>query len=118
MAEFQEVIRQWQRMCIAKLRLGDCNIEGCPLYQNDACEAICDAAEEKPDYAEVERVVMAWSAEHPEPVYPTWLEWLKDVGLIIVSPSGSSCAFDFTSASDHIPADIAEKLGLEPKEGA
>ena len=50
---------------------------------------------------------MEWAEEHPEPVYPTWGTWLSekydyDLREIMYTP---------------ILADIAEKLGIEPKEG-
>ena len=73
------------------------------------------------DYAHVESVVTKWAAEHPEPVYPTWLEWLQSLGYGIayydesVNPPG--WVFSFEVAERPIPADIAQKLGIEPKEG-
>lgn len=58
---------------------------------------------------------MAWAAEHPEPVYPTWYEWLKDNGLTF--HDAESSWIGFTERIHHpIPADIAQKLGLEQKE--
>jgi hypothetical protein len=67
---------------------------------------------------------MSWAAEHPEPVYPTWCEWLVDKGVVNVARmpvdySGGIVTEIKPSGKmyEHIPADIAEKLGIEPKEG-
>jgi hypothetical protein len=76
----------------------------------------------------VEEIVMSWAAEHPEPVYPTWLEWLKSMGVIpylmgLVTVRDVDGTFDdghvniTENALKEIPADIAQKLGLQPKEG-
>ena len=57
---------------------------------------------------------MKWAAEHPELVYPTWFEWLSDMGLIV--KNGDAYEFHFIRATKYIPADIAQKLGIKPKE--
>ena len=60
--------------------------------------------------------VMQWAAEHPEPVYPTLKEWLKSAGF--VTTFSVDCGEAIHVEWDKpIPADIAEKLGLQPKEG-
>lgn len=73
---------------------------------------------------EFEQRVMQWAAEHPEPVYPTWGEWFAEQGelsanwkdLRVVSCSGKSSTGVIGLLYNEIPADIAEKLGLQPKE--
>lgn len=49
-------------------------------------------------------------------VYPTWDEWLVSVGVIrrFSNDEFSGAEYRF---KDRIPADIAWKLGIEPKEG-
>ena len=52
-------------------------------------------------------------------VYPTWAEWLESKQIITVTPIDKYTkrvlpAFYMFSP---IPADIAQKLGLQPKEG-
>lgn len=119
MAEYQEVMKQKQRMC----RLYTYCSKGCPLNDIDFCGK--NSGEKiQADFAEVERRVMEWAAEHSEPVYPTWAEYLKTHGF----PGGISIPLDCELrgcppierfvwlAENHIPADIAEKLGVEPKE--
>lgn len=113
MAEFQEVMRQWQRMC-ADGSIGYACAE-CKMYSS-IDESICRGIPSEDDAKNIERFVMSWAAEHPEPVYPTWAVWLMEyftgrpekvdipylTGMIV-----SRC----------IPADMAQKLGIEPKEG-
>lgn len=112
MAEYNEVIKQFKRMCksISPIK---CTRGECPM----GCENIGQCrkiAFEKP--AHFAATVMRWAADHPEPVYPTWLEfvkWHKAEGRIEESDN------DFVQwmAETSIPAEIAEKLGIEPKEG-
>lgn len=69
----------------------------------------------------MEELVMSWAAEHPEPVYPTWYEWLEDVGIVYKVKSEYSQIYDIVLSTpklfEPIPADTAQKLGIEPKEG-
>ena len=108
---FQEVMRQYKRMCYGKA-CSDCDFYKfkMSLSHQMACLRFL---KEYP--VEAEALVMNWASEHPEPVYPRWIDWLADVGLII--NTANHYAFNFTAALDQIPADIAEKLGIEPKEG-
>ena len=122
MAEFTEVMRQVKRMCDATVsaRCHECTLwrpetESCSLYGDD----------DGVDYADMERRVMAWAAEHPEPRYPTWREWQKSMfpdGHKHITPCtfgsrdrfkcwGKTC---YVCMEQQIPADIAEKLGIKP----
>jgi hypothetical protein len=80
---------------------------------------------EKPK--EAENIIMSWATEHPEPVYPTWIDWLRNVGVIPTQEEASHSMRDGVRAAsfyvtakafEPIPGDIAEKLGIESKEGA
>ena len=108
MAEFQEVMRQYYRMCNGYICASSCPMKD---HETQFCESMgriaTDMGAEK-----VERIILDWAAEHPEPVYPTWVEWLRQIGVV---PSEQKCFHSWLF--DHIPADIAEKLGLQPKEG-
>ena len=64
--------------------------------------------------------------EHPEPKYPTWVEWLMKCGVlmptmdtdIVFSEDGKHLVTGvrFTlKAYEPISADLAQKLGVEPK---
>lgn len=120
MAEFQEVMHQWRRMCDAMGKeYGKDACDFCPVYINEdcACDAIYDIPNDM-DWWHTEQMVMEWAAEHPEPVYPTWWEWLYNIGAVArkLKPDVAEMVID-TGLLEPIPADIARKLGIEPKEG-
>ena len=123
MAQFTEVMRQAKRMCES---FSD-GCRECPICDVDELECGITVTSWM-DCEEVERRVMQWAAEHPEPVYPTWREWqnstFPDAGRYIMP-----CEFEsknrfkckektcYQCIAEPIPADIAEKLGIKPKEG-
>lgn len=107
MAEFQEVMRQLNRLCLHYQYCSDC-----PMY--DECGNIGAYCSEPKHSYRIEKTVMAWAAEHPEPVYPTWGEWFLRTCQVPVTGDGKN-DWDAVHMS-HIPADIAQKLGIEPKE--
>lgn len=96
--EFQEVIYQQARMCCY---YEDCS-DGCPLNGSKYC-MVLNAEVNKKEIAKVEKSILEWAKEHPEPIYPTWYEWLCSIGA-------------WNKAGDPIPANIAVKLGIRPKE--
>lgn len=114
MAEFQEVMHQIARLCAVT----PCS-ENCPLESE--CMNLAQAAE--PIHAErIERIVMKWAKEHPEPVpvYPTYGEWFVEHGDLVDGwQNATNVAWMANTASSiftkPIPADIAQKLGIEPK---
>lgn len=122
MAEFAEVMRQAKRMCDATVG-GKCN--ECTLWrpETESCSLYGD--DDGVDYADMERRVMAWAAEHPAQRYPTWYEWL-DSTFPNRSREPSPCEFDdkrrfncvsikcYECMNKPIPADTAEKLGIKP----
>lgn len=67
MAEFIEVMRQAKRMCEA---FSDGHCSECPIGDTKELECGITVTSEM-DCEEVERRVMQWAEEHPEPVYPT-----------------------------------------------
>ena len=111
MSDFVQTMKDWRRMCNTiqsknqKASIGNW-CKGCSLQ--DFC--IIDTSIKDTTNGEFDIIgeqIQAWAAEHTEPVYPTWGEWLStkygyDLREIMYEP---------------IKADIAEKLGLEPKEG-
>ena len=112
---FQEMMRQYKRMCRGKA-CSDCDFYKfkTSISQQMACLRFI---KEYP--VEAEALVMNWAAEHPEPVYPTWWEYMCMIG-VIPDTLGDKTLGDVTVyrlMSIKIPADIAEKLGIEPKEG-
>ena len=125
MAEFQVVARHWKRMCKRYWRVTTCH--GCPIAEHERAWEACSAYEA--DVVKMEELVMSWAAEHPEPVYPTWEEWLVDNGVFApdnILLNGEHRFFfkgepmlniPTEKLFTPIPADIAGKLGIEPKEG-
>lgn len=124
MAQFSEVMRQAKRMCES---FSDGHCSECPIGDANVLECGITVTSWM-DCEEVERRVMQWAAEHPEPVYPTWDEWQNSVFPdaeidIIPCTFGSrdrlNCFLNkkcSTCKVQQIPADIAEKLGIKPKE--
>jgi len=105
MAEFVDVLRQFDRMC--KANAGCFN---CPLHEQDGVSDRCSIGAFVNESERIEREVMKWAAEHPEPVYPTWYRWLTMIGAVT---SSDDLWMDLQQL---IPADIAQKLGIKPSE--
>lgn len=106
--EFVEVMKQWRRMCKAQddTICGACS--SCPMGDDGkSCTAVYEDEFDTVDFAHIEQTVTEWAAENPEPQYPTWYEYLT-----YMYPAAWNMIKD-----KPIPADIAEKLGIEPKEG-
>lgn len=126
MAEFAEVMRQAHRMCDV------CKCDDCPMADHvDMCGLIHSKYRKEGILLEFERIVMQWAKEHPEPQYPTWEEWQQEHfrdGANMIRPCefmsrADAHCFDYMDtygcrdcANQPIPADIAEKLGVKPKE--
>ena len=104
--EFVEVMKQWRRMCKDR-SCESCNLKG-------SCDIDPDSRTDD-DIRKIDTKVKIWAAENPEPVYPTWWTWLINEG-VIEKGSTYTGAFDQLKMKS-IPADMAEKLGIEPKEG-
>ena len=106
MADFVQTMKDWRRMC--KTMGGIC-CGGCKLHTDgNDCVAVYEG---EMDYAKVEKAVTDWAAENPEPVYPTWAEWFRQIGI---APPDQKCFHSWLL--EHISADIAQKFGIEPKE--
>lgn len=129
MAEFTEVMRQYNRLC-AEYRSGrhekycnECPVSSVLNGKNATCTEVM-----RSDPEWFEKTVMDWAAEHPEPVYPTWREWQNSMfpdAHKFVKPcefgrrDRFNCVDNITCVEcmeQQIPADIAEKLGIKPKE--
>lgn len=108
MAEFADVMRQWVRVRKATASSAEENVLSVyPLEEYD------DAL-----IADIEKNVMQWAAEHPEPVYPTWYEYLEKVfDPEVTKYPDDAEAFFYAACTNRIKADTAQKLGIEPKEG-
>lgn len=110
MSDFTEVMKQWRRMC--KAQDDGSNRDVCATCPMGGVEQSCVAIfEGDMDYVRVEKVVTKWAQENPEPVYPAWRDWLRSQYPLM----GPYTMTDILETP--IPADIAQKLGIEPKEG-
>ena len=70
------------------------------------------------DFRDVEKQVSEWAEAHPEPVYPTWYAWLANMGIVPIElPPDQAIMVTDIGLLKKIPADLAEKLGVPPKEG-
>lgn len=122
MSEFTEIMRQAKRLCAAHDSM--CSMRNCPLGGGEVCRLAPDLDGE--DNNELERIIMDWAAEHPEPVYPSWEEgWRKlfpdakyapcpewyDPKYNVLDCGFASCA---ECKSCPMPAEVAEKLGIKP----
>lgn len=125
MAEFQDVIRQAQRLC-------DYFNQNCENCERKYRTCIVSLPKEKTGIEMFEREILKWAEEHPEPRYPTWKEWwdenFNDAAVAIwVKPcmfmkkekwemeSGLKCSSCRVCIDKPIPAEIAKKLGIKQK---
>lgn len=114
MAEYNEVIKQFKRMCWYYSR--DKMQKSCPMcisYPNCNIGQCRKIAFEKP--AHFAATVMCWAAEHPESVYPSVAKYLERLGITI--RRDGTVEADFFKANEPMNADVAKLLGIEPKEG-
>lgn len=115
MADFTIVMHEMQRMCEAFIKKDGQN---CPLINNPVCGSPVDM--DGKDIAKAEAAIMVWAAEHPEPKYPTWYEYLVKERILV--PRENYARYDLWNLlisqlqGTSISAEIAEKLGIEPKE--
>jgi len=122
MAEFQEVAHHWKRMCKAYWTPASCH--GCPLAEHEHAYEACIATDI--DVGGMEELVMSWAAENPEHVYPSWGEWLLEVGggQERDIETGGYCGNTYVTEVEHfvvaldspIPEHIAKSLHIAPKE--
>ena len=126
MAEFFDVMEQARRMC----RSNSCDNCILPRGSDEMCiweDAPARLTDEV--IVEIEAKTMKWAAEHPELRYPTWKEWQRGhfhgiVDMILpcefMSRADAHCSSYFgpyacsDCANQPIPADIAQKLGIQP----
>ena len=95
MAEFKDIIEGAHKICESTL-CGACKTLYPCIYKICNNELhFCNASK---NFMGIEAEVLQFLENHPDPVYPTWLDWLRD------------------NSSKPIPEEIAKKLGIEPIE--
>ena len=101
MAEFQEVMRQYKRMC----RVTNCG--DCPFRTELGWDCRPDTLVEEEDFDIWETTVMEWARSHPEPIYPT----LREVFNRMVNKMGSR----WDDVLDKpITATLAREFNIDP----
>jgi hypothetical protein len=89
---------------------GIAKCDNCPLLK-----VICQyKPDEKAHFVEAEKIITDWAAENPELVYPTWRDLFGIMGANI--RCDGTVQFQLFAADKPIPTDIAQKLGIDPKE--
>lgn len=117
MSDCVQMLRDWKRMCNAMAEMDGC--EDCPIVRNTHGARCGDTPGEMQDVESIAREVEKWAAEHPEPIYPTWWEFINNEftnSILLGENKKYNTIIEFMKHKP-IPADIAEKLGIEPKEG-
>lgn len=112
MADFVQTMKDWRRMCKAYTTDDDFCCDGCPVvnFHEHGCGAIFEM-EDSTNWQRYADTIREWAAEHPELVYETWGQYFRRY-------YGLEYCKGHEMLLENIPADIAEKLGIEPKEGA
>ena len=116
MAKYNYVIKHFKRMC--RYYNNRASQNECPLYcKGHGCN-ISHCRMLAFDDKKFQNVVMTWAETHKEPVYPSWMEYIMDVqhDCVAAYNGGNDTLWKWMWTTP-IPADIAEKLGVEPKEG-
>lgn len=124
MSEFSKVIHEWRRMCDYFFDGAEwaCN-KDCPLCEYKICleknPLPLEITQELSD--EIAQTIMIWAKENPEPVYPTFAEWLNSIGVAISdrpfpAPNIPVLVFQVNEKMfKPIPEKLAKKLELKPK---
>ena len=127
MSEFSKAMHEWHRMCDYFFNGTEWTCyEDCPLYVYKICSESTEKytvplemAQELAD--EIEQTIMIWAKENPEPVYPTFAEWLNSISVAISdrpfpAPNIPVPVFQANEKMfEPIPEKLAKKLELKPK---
>lgn len=128
MAAFVEVCKQALRMAKAEMEKKGDELQYMQLCISENGEVRLKGGGTAVTAAELERNIMKWAAEHPEPKYPSWIEAWKqafpDADRIPPCPRYFMSGEKFESIcvlydncvdckNSPIPADIAEALHVK-----
>lgn len=105
MSDFTQTMKDWRRMCDSFIDCNECLLKSCPSPRNNKWDT-------GKSFDDMKKTIDKWAEDHPEPVYETWLEFIKrfETGKL-----KSEQDFIYWMGTTPIPADIAEKLGVQPK---
>lgn len=106
---FEETMREWRRMCDYETRDGE-TCGKCPLKNSEMCGYIWEM--DLDNVQQMRLLIEQWSKKHR---YPTWGELLVKYGVIAgFAPSTPINLVE--NLCKQIPADVAKKLDIQPKE--
>lgn len=128
MAEYMDLLKRTKRMCGDYFEATDGSCCGCPLNEESLCrDAPAFQHFTAEELKKVEQLVLEFEAEYPEPVYPTWAEWLLEIGggekkhIETGGYSGNTWVTDYetfvVALDSTIPDNTTRMLGVKPKEG-
>lgn len=136
--DFVQTMKGWRRMCETiqsenqKTSSGGW-CKGCPV------QGVCVIDTEIKDTTEkglamIGERIQSWAEENPELIYPTWGEWLEQQGICFSSLThrnhvggiaipevfnyqieGKTAFICGDKVNEPIPADMAQRLGIEPR---
>lgn len=110
--EFVEVIKQFNRICNSHAECA-----GCPISEQMHSFCLDDCKFNLLEEAvKMEAVITEWAAEHPEPKYPSWWQYLADIGVLPHELTPAQID-PVDGLLKQIPDETAIKLGIKPKEG-
>ena len=104
MAEFQEVMEEYNRMC----DINECNT--CPIpghYKSGFCQ---DFMEKNPE--KFEEIVMKWSRENPKPIYPFVRDVVKTIAYKIGYSLNNGNLYELMDM--RLNEDAANYFGIKP----
>ena len=111
---FVQTMKDWRRMCKAYTTDDESCCEGCPVvdYHEHGCGAVFEM-EDDTDWQRYEETIAAWAEEHPEPEFPTWYDYLCNIGVLNGCATASEVLAALTEL--HVAPAIAERLDLSPE---
>jgi hypothetical protein len=115
MAEYNKVMEERNRMCDYYHSIyNECDFD-CPLSQdnNPALVNYSDCSEFLYKEAEkAEQIIMKWSKEHPQPIYPTIGEVVDK--LLILMNIGPRTPNLTAVCNKHLTKEAADYFGIKP----
>ena len=110
--DFQDVMKQWRRMCKHYNSNIDMTCFDCPLSHNPACGELFSSTDLV--LKEAEEAILQWAKENPEPVYPDWFNVLIKFGILSIEDRYDYEDLYYKLTNARIDPDIAYKLDISP----
>ena len=115
MAEFMDIIHTIRRICMEQH--GECFT--CALGKHSCPNNVRFDETDEIMFKKLEDYVLRWKMANPEPIYPSWGEWLLQQGIVLAGTESRN-GFTYQTISkkffEQIDPDTAQRLRIEPKE--